>query len=158
MTTETPGSIDACCMAEQVVQRGGRVVGVVGRVVDDDRRPGRDRVCPLDVERRLAHHVEVLGGDAVLVHDLEAGRIRNPEELVEGMQIGGDRGIDPLLDDRDRLAGTVARDGGAAGTGEADLVDAVGVPELRGADLAAEERQLTRDAYTFPEAGSVNAR
>ena len=142
---------------EQVEKRGGRVVGVVGRVVDDDRRTGRDRVRPLDVERRLAHDVEVLGGDSVLVHDLEARRSRNPEELVEGMQIGAERGVDPFLDDRDRLAGTVAGDGGAAGTGEADLVDAVGVAELRGGDLAAEERELAGDRVRF-QVGIVNAR
>ena len=60
-------------------------------------------------------------------------------------QIGVERGVDPLLDDGDRLAGTVAGDGGAAGAGEADLVDAVGLPKLRGRDLAAEERQLAGD-------------
>ena len=93
---------------------------------------------PLDVERGLADDVEVLRGDAVLVHDLEAGGSRDAEELVEGRQVGAERGVDPLLDDGDRLAGAVAGDGRAPGAREADLVDAVGVPELRGADLAAE--------------------
>ena len=93
---------------------------------------------PLDVERGLADDVEVLRGDPVLVHDLEAGGSRNSEELVEGSQIGTERGVDPLLDDGDRLAGTVAGDGRAPGAREADLVDAVGLPKLRRADLTAE--------------------
>ena len=130
---------------EQVFDGRGRVVGVVGRVVDDDRRAGGDRVRPLDVERGLADDVEVLGGDSVLVHDLEAGRSRNSEELVEGRQVGRERGVDPLFDDGDRLAGAVAGDGRAARAREADLVDAVGLAKLRRADLAAEERQLAGD-------------
>ena len=48
------------------------------------------------------------------------------------MQVGADGGIDPLLDDGDRLAGAVARDGSSAGTGEANLVDPVRVAELHG--------------------------
>ena len=75
---------------------------------------------------------QVLGGHSVLVDNLEARRSRNAEELVEGIQIGTERGVDPLLDDGDRLAGTVAGDRGAPGAGEADLVDAVGLPKLAG--------------------------
>ena len=44
---------------DQVFERGGRVVGLVGRVVNDDRRTGGDRVRPLDVERGLADNVDV---------------------------------------------------------------------------------------------------
>ena len=54
------------------------------------------------------------------------------------------RGVDPLLDDRDRLARTIPDHGRAAGPREADLVDTVGVPELRRADLTTEKRQLVR--------------
>ena len=72
-----------------------------------------------------------------------------PKNWSKVCQIGAERGIDPFLDDGDRLAGTVAGDGGAAGAGEADLVDAVGVPKLRGGDLAAEERQLAGDRVRF---------
>ena len=79
---------------------------------------GRDRMGPLDVERRFAHDVVVLGGHSVLVDDLEARRIGDAEELVEGMQIGLERGVDPFLDNGDRLAGTGSGDGGAARPGE----------------------------------------
>ena len=73
---------------------------------------------PLDVERGFADDIEVLGRDPVLVHDLEARRSRDAEELVEGRQVGGDRRVDPFLDDGDRLARTVAGHRGTAGPGK----------------------------------------
>ena len=135
-----------------------RVVGLVRRVVNNDRRIRRDRMGPLDVERSFAHDVDVLGGHSVLVDDLEAWWVGNAVELVEGLQIGFERGVDAFLDDGDRLAGAGTGDRCAARAGKADLVHAIGLPKLRGRDLAAEERKLAGDRVCALGCGSVNAR
>ena len=150
---------------EQVLERGGRVVGVVGRVVNDDRRPGATACAhstSSEASPTMSRFCVVTPFWSTIWKLGGAGIPKNWSNVV---QIGPERGVDSLLDDGDRLAGTVAGDGRAAGAGEADLVDAVGVAKLRGADLAAEERQLAGERIGIRvgvdkrfEFASVNAR
>jgi hypothetical protein len=92
-----------------------------------------------------------------LVHDLEGRRVRNTEELVEGMQIGFERGVDPFLDDGDRLASTGTGDRGTASAGEADLVDAVSRPQFRRGDLTAEFNLRSRNYRSFEPSATAGS-
>ena len=140
---------------DQVSNRGDRVVGLVGRVVHDDRRTGGDRVRPLDVERGLADNVGFgvvtpfwsttwkLGG---------AGIPKNWSKVVRSApSVGSTPSSTMAIVWPAPSPGTVR----AAGAREIDLVDAIGLPKLRRADLTAEERQLRAERYVSDRSASI---
>ena len=83
------------------------------------------------------------------------GGFGNSEKLVERIEIGTQGGVDPFLDNRDRLAGTGSGDRGAVGAGKRDLVDSVGLAELVGGHLTAKKRQLAGDCVRSLSVGGI---
>ncbi len=137
-----------------VLEAGRRVAGVVrGGAEHDDVGRRRHGVRPLDVQGDLDAGAPVVEvgvvelvvagriGHAVVVDELEAGRVGQAEGGVElrqgaGAIVGvggvGERRVEPLLEDADGLAGAVALDAGVveAGVEAGAVADAVGGLDL----------------------------
>ena len=86
-------------------------------------------MCPLDVERRFQRPARVRLGQARLNVLDERGRVGDAVLAVERLQVGADVGVVVGGHDRDRLAGSIARNRAVL---ERDLVDPVSLPHLVG--------------------------
>ncbi len=107
------------------VEEVGRVRSGFDQV---DARGRRDRMRPLDVERRLECPARVIGLQSGL-DILREGRRSGQSVLgVERGEVRGDARVVVRLDDRDRLTGPVSGDRSI----ERDLVHAVGGLDLSG--------------------------
>ena len=103
----------------------------VGLLDQEDVRPGRQGVGPLDVERDLdpPPPSPAFAGrfdEPFCGHDPERRRVGQAELLVEGVEVGLDVRLVVGVDDRDRLPRAVP----LHATGESDRVEAVGVRDL----------------------------
>ena len=114
---------------DQVEIRGRRVVGQVGRVVDDDRRAGRDRMRPFDVERGFAHDARFCVVTPFWSTTWKLGGSGMPKYWSKVCRSASSVGSTPSSTMAIVWPAPVPATVVPPGAGEADLVDAVGLHE-----------------------------